>query len=566
MDLYVNARFLPMTGEHDTFEAMLVGDDGTIAFTGSLEQARDRAAQLRRTASGSPVRQIDCEGHCVMPGLIDPHSHFSGATQYFTAADLSGARDFDDVTRLLADFARRRGWLKTADTAAPVHPDDGVILIGVGLDDATLVEHRMPDRAVLDRVSATLPVVVNHVSGHNLACNTRMLQLAGIDADTPDPTGGRYLRDAGGRPDGRCVEPPAMSPVFTYIQSHQRLDMHALVGDMQDLYASHGITTVQDGATTAHDAAVFADIADHGGFRVDLVSYPMFGEDVDGVFREFARYDSAAYHGGFRFGGRKLFMDGSPQARTAWLTEPYTTGPEGAGYRGHATVDLEAAYRFALAAFDEGHQLLCHCNGDAASDAYMDLVERAMRESTNPHKQELKPVMIHCQFARRDQYERMHALGMIPSIFVAHTWYWGDAHIANMGMGRASEISRVHDALELGLPFTFHTDSPVIEPNLFESVWCAATRITRAGVQLDPAQRVGIYDGLQAVTVNAAAQYGEQHRKGTLEVGKLADLAIVERNPLDCDISPDSADSPAALRNLQVLATIKAGHPIWQHS
>ena len=414
MDLYVNARFLPMTGEHDTFEAMLVGDDGTIAFTGSLEQARDRAAQLRRTASGSPVRQIDCEGHCVMPGLIDPHSHFSGATQYFTAADLSDARSFDDVTRLLTDFARRRGWLTATDEAAPAHADDGVILIGVGLDDTHLDEHRMPDRVVLDRVSATLPVVVNHVSGHNLACNTRMLQLAGIDADTPDPTGGRYLRDADGRPDGRCVEPPAMSPVFTYIQSHQRLDMHA--------------------------------------FRVDLVSYPMFGEDVDGVFREFARYDSATYHGGFRFGGRKLFMDGSPQARTAWLTEPYTPGAEGAGYRGHATVDLDAAYRFALAAFDEGHQLLCHCNGDAASDAYLDLVERAMHESTNPRKRELKPVMVHCQFARRDQYERMRTLGVIPSIFVAHTWYWGDTHIANMGMGRASEISRVHDALELGLP------------------------------------------------------------------------------------------------------------------
>ena len=97
MDLYVNAKFLPMTGEHDTFEAMLVGDDGTITFTGSLEQARDRAAQLRRTTSGSLAREIDCEGHCVMPGLIDPHSHFSGATQYFTAADLSGARDFDDA-------------------------------------------------------------------------------------------------------------------------------------------------------------------------------------------------------------------------------------------------------------------------------------------------------------------------------------------------------------------------------------------------------------------------------------------------------------------------------------
>ena len=564
MDLYTNARFLPMTGVHDTFEAMLVDNDGTIAFIGSLKDARDHAIQLQRSVTGSAtntdLREIDCEGCCVMPGLIDPHSHFSGATQYFTAADLSSARSFDDVVRLLVDFGRRRGWLgSSADDAA--HTDDGVMLIGVGLDDTTLVEHRMPDRTVLDHVSATLPVIINHVSGHNLACKTRMLQLAGITADTPDPTGGRYLRDADGTPDGRCVEPPAMSPIFTYIQSHQQLDMRALVDDMQDLYASHGITTVQDGATTAHDAAVFADIADHGGFRVDLVSYPMFGEDVDGVFQKFARFDSTDYHGGFRFGGRKLFMDGSPQARTAWLTEPYTLGPEGAGYRGHATVDLDAAYRFALAAFNEGHQLLCHCNGDAASDAYLDLVERAMRESTNPRSHELRPVMIHCQFARRDQYERMRALGMIPSIFVSHTWYWGDVHIANMGMARAAEISRVHDALELGLPFTFHTDSPVIEPNLFESVWCAATRVTKAGVQLDPAQRVGIYEGLQAITVNAARQYGEDARKGTLEVGKLADLAIVERNPLDCSLSPDSPDS---LRSLSTLATIKAGKLIWQ--
>ena len=217
-----------------------------------------------------------------------------------------------------------------------------------------------------------------------------------------------------------------------------------------------------------------------------------------------------------------------------------------------------------------GNQRVTSDNPEATYDTLnkygQDLVERAMHESTNPRKRELKPVMVHCQFARRDQYERMRTLGVIPSIFVAHTWYWGDTHIANMGMGRASEISRVHDALELGLPFTFHTDSPVIEPNLFESVWCAATRVTKAGVQLDPAQRVGIYDGLQAVTVNAAAQYGELNRKGTLEVGKLADLAIVARNPLDCDVSPDSADSPTALRNLQVLATIKAGRLIWQHS
>ena len=211
-------------------------------------------------------------------------------------------------------------------------------------------------------------------------------------------------------------------------------------------------------------SAAFAGIADHDGFRVDLVSYPMFGEDVDGVFREFARYDTATYHGGFRFGGRKLFMDGSP-AGTHRMAGPNRIRPARKARATAATLPwismppTGSRWRRSTRAIS----CLCHCNGDAASDAYLDLVERAMHESTNPRKRELKPVMVHCQFARRDQYERMRTLGVIPSIFVAHTWYWGDTHIANMGMGRASEISRVHDALELGLPFTFHTDSPVIE-------------------------------------------------------------------------------------------------------
>lgn len=112
MELYANARFLPMTGEHDTFEAMLVDGTGTIAFTGSLEDARAYANHLRDTTPDTALREIDCGGYTVMPGLIDPHSHFSGATQYFTAADLSGARDFDDVIRLLGEFAQRHHWME----------------------------------------------------------------------------------------------------------------------------------------------------------------------------------------------------------------------------------------------------------------------------------------------------------------------------------------------------------------------------------------------------------------------------------------------------------------------
>lgn len=164
--------------------------------------------------------------------------------------------------------------------------------------------------------------------------------------------------------------------------------------------------------------------------------------------------------------------------------------------------------------------------------------------------------MVHCQTTRRDQYEQMPEIHMIPTIFTNHIWYWADVHLKNFGPERGSRVSAVRDALDFGLRPTFHTDCPVLRPNLFESVWCAVKRVTKNGVQLDESQKISVYEGLECITKNGAFQYGEEDRKGTLEVGKLADFCVVEHNPLKVDIDD--------LRDLKVLKTIKEGEIVWE--
>lgn len=535
--VYHNGVFLPMTREGDTFEA-LVERDGTIVFTGTLEDAQ---------AYDPSAEKVDLRGACLMPGLIDPHSHIAGSNQYVVAAQLDACKSFDDIVASMRLFAEK-------NHLGPQH-----VIMGVGYDQNALKEGRHPNRSVLDRVSEEIPCLAIHASSHMLVANTRLLELAGITAATLDPEGARYGREDDGRtPDGFCEEPGAMWPIFAVVQPRQHFDMDTLIGQMQDVYLEHGITTCQEGATTADNAELFANMAKRGLLKLDVVSYPMQGEDVEKILADHAEFDGKDYVGHFRFGGLKMFFDGSPQGRTAWMTEPYAPGDEGPGYRGYGTISDEDAYAFMRKAIDEGRQLLGHTNGDAAADQFLRVYERALADSPNPQKCCLRPVMVHCQTVRRDQYERMRAIDMTPTIFTNHIWYWGDVHLRNFGKARGGRISAVRDALECGLCPTFHTDCPVLRPNLFESVWCAVKRMTKGGAHLDDSQRIGVYEGLECITKNGARQYGEESRKGTLEVGKLADFCIVERSPLDVEVD--------VLRDLRVLATIKEGDCVWSRS
>ena len=245
----------------------------------------------------------------------------------------------------------------------------------------------------------------------------------------------------------------------------------------------------------------------------------------------------------------KIFLDGSPQGRTAWMRKPY----EGTDFCGYPTMTDEAVLDAFLQAAEEKTQLLAHVNGDAAAAQYLRCLSQAEKKA--PVLAELRPVIIHGQLMGKDQLIQAARLHTVISFFVAHVYHWGDTHIRNFGMERASRISPAASALQLGIPVTFHQDSPVIPPDMLETIWCAAVRRTRAGITLGKDEAISPEEALKSVTIRVAFQYGEEREKGSITPGKYADLIILDQNPLTV--------SPQDIPSIQVLETYKEGLCIW---
>ena len=261
-----------------------------------------------------------------------------------------------------------------------------------------------------------------------------------------------------------------------------------------------------------------------------------------------------AYRGRYRIGGAKLSLDGSPQAKTAWLSAPYHVPPHGQGadYRGYPAMPDAKVGELVGQASKNGWQLACHANGDAAIDQFLDAMEAA------PPTQgwdRLRPVLIHGQTLRRDQVSRMAQLRVAASLFPAHTFYWGDHHRQSvLGPQRADRISPCREVLNAGINLTSHHDAPVVRPDAMRILDATVNRTTRTGVVLGADQRLTPYEGLRALTAWAAVQIHEEATKGTLTRGKLADLVILSANPLKV--------AAAEIHRIQVINLFKEGRPL----
>ena len=164
--------------------------------------------------------------------------------------------------------------------------------------------------------------------------------------------------------------------------------------------------------------------------------------------------------------------------------------------------------------------------------------------------------MIHCQTVRTDQIERMKEIGILASVFCDHIWYWGDWHYESvLGPERANRISPLREIANAGINYTLHQDPPICKPNMLFSVHNAINRTTKGGRVLGKEQKLTVWEALKGITVNGAYQCFEENSKGTLEVGKLADLVILDKNPLEID--------PSAIKNIKILKTIKRGKTIY---
>jgi predicted amidohydrolase YtcJ len=505
-----------------------------------------RLADLQTLADGH-TELVDLDGATLLPGFIDGHSHFCSALDYLTQAICWSPPAGD--CRSVADVIAKLRALEEKRQLGP-----GKFVIGFGCDPDLLAEKRMPTRQELEAAFPDNPVILVHVSGHLAMLDGKALAHFGITRDTPQPAGGLLPKDPGtGEPTGLLAE-TAFLPVFAGMPSPPADELLALIPEAQQLYAAAGITTAQEGATTAAQVALLRQAAERGLLAIDVVALPLITE-IDKVFGGKPPHTVRDYVHHLRLGGVKIVSDGSPQGKTAFFTTPYLTGsPTGAaGWRGEPSVPQATLTDMVRKVYAGGAQLFVHCNGDAAIDM---LLEAHRAAAADDPGRDRRTVAVHAQFVRPDQLERFKAYRFIPSFYTEHCFYFGDTHVANRGAEQAAFISPLKAARALGLRCTNHTDFNVAPIDQVFTVWTAVNRVSRSGAVIGPDQRVAPLEALEALTIDAARQYGEDDRKGSLEPGKLADLVILSADPC--------AVEPMAIRDIKVVETIKEGKTVWR--
>ena len=496
---------------------------------------------------GEATEVTDLAGRTLVPGFIDGHSHFFSLvdvqSQAVCASPPAGpCKSVADVIAQLEKLKERR----------KVSP--GKFVIGFGYDPELLAEKRAPTKQELDAAFPDNPVILKHVSGHGAMLNSKALAIYGVTAATPTPAGGVIGREPGSNePNGLLFE-TAFLPIFSNVPGPDGDEAIELLKTGQDLYLREGITTAQEGATMKHQLDLLRALADRGALKLDVIALPFIAE-VDKVFGGKPPKNEPEYKNRLRIGGVKALMDGSPQGRTAAFTTPYLTdGPAGQkNWRGELSFSQPVLNEMVKKVYDGGATLFVHCNGDAAIDA---LLEAHRFASGGDPAKPRGTVGVHSQFIRRDQLEKYKAWGITPSFFTIHCFYFGDTHVANRGRAQADFISPLKSARAIGLRPANHTDFNVAPLSQIFTIHTAVNRISRSGQTIGADERVTPLEALEAITIDGARLYGEEAKKGSVELGKLADFAILSSNPL--------AVPPATIETIRVEETIKEGKTVWK--
>ena len=516
--------------------------DGRIVAVGS------QAEVMRLRGDGTEL--IDLNGRALLPGFVDAHGHMVMGGLQALSANLLAPPDGDVV-----DIASLQRTLRDWVAANQEVVSKVKLIVGFGYDNAQLKELRHPTRDDLDAVSSEYPIFIIHQSGHLAVLNSKALEVAGISAASKNPEGGVIRRrDDSQEPNGVLEELAMFSALLKILPAIGPEGFKAFARAGSELWARFGYTTAQEGRSSPDVVRVMQSVAAEGGFAIDVVTYPDVLIDRDMIKAGV----SADYDKRLRIGGAKLTIDGSPQGFTAWRDQPYykPVGNYPTGYSGYAAATAEQVFDAALWAAANKIQLLTHANGERA----MDLLVAAHRAAQvqYPEAQALRPVLIHGQFVRADQLDDFKALGVIPSLFPMHTFYWGDWHLQHtVGPDKGQNISPTGWVLERGMIFTSHHDAPVAFPDSMRVLDATVTRRARgSGVVVGPEQRVDVITALKAMTIWPAYQHFEESRKGSLEVGKLADFVILSADPTAVD--------PETLDGLKVTETVKEGRTVFR--
>jgi predicted amidohydrolase YtcJ len=545
---------------------------GTII---TMDEARQQVEAVavsggRIVAAGSEVEVmafrlastevVDLGGKTLMPSFIDAHGHFMNAPQIVKWANVSGPpvgpiTKIGDFVPVLQAHAKKHGVRK------------GEWIIGYGYDRSNLAEGRELLASELDPAFPDNPVMLIHSSNHGAVLNSAAFKAVGYDEKTKTPPGGIINRVPGtNKPAGFLME-TAFLPIFGSMPQPSERELLDTLHEAQQIYAGVGVTTCQEGATHAKDLAFLRKGAAEGLLYLDVVSLPLILE-VPALLREYApgfqggpmelpREAAQAfgtYKNRLKLQGLKFVVDGSPQGKTAFWSKPLlTAGPGGEkNWRGQPLFPPEVVNKAMKEVYNKGIQIFSHCNGDAAIDMMID----GARAAGVTAGQERRTVIIHSQCMRPDQLDAYVELGFTPSFFTVHTFFWGEEHLANLGEERASFISPMKSAIAKGIRCSNHSDFSVTPMDPMRMMWSAVARRSRGGRIIGPNERIDRWESLKALTINAAWQLREEDQKGTIRAGKLADLVILEGNPLTVETDKILA--------IKVVETFKEGKSVYQ--
>lgn len=535
--VYFNGDILTMQGDQPEYVEALVVQNDKILFAGKKGQAL--------TQAGTNPALHDLKGTTLMPGFIDSWGHFTLVAQNTLGVNLGyfaknpPNTKAQALNKLLTEGKPFNGWVLSSGYSAAMLSDGGLSL------------------ADLDKAFPDQPLLLQNISTLTGQVNTAGLKKLGITKDTKVAGGFISVDTKTGQLTGELIGAPYMDAVARAVGQLSQEVTFDIFRKAEQIYLSNGFTTAQSYEATVDEINKMRAASAQKAVSIDLIALPTF-DVVDELLKTNPNFKFGAYDSndrGFKVAGMMVPTDGAPQLRLAYFTKPYAdTGSFGKEWRGFAAISQNSLDHYVKLAYQKNIQYFGYSNGDAGIDMTLSAITKAIKETGITENR--RTVISHSFFAREDQLKQYRAQNIMAITLTNHIWMYGDVYLQILGEERANNISPLKTADQLGVRIGIHNDTPSSGPNPMFTIWSAVNRKTLSGKTLGKEQQIGVYKALQGFTTSAAYQYKEESTKGALAKGMLADLVILDRNPLK--VLPDD------VKNIEVLQTIKHGKPLYR--
>jgi predicted amidohydrolase YtcJ len=523
-----NGYTLNARGDIVQFASMAFDDSGKIIAVGTAKDVAGRAPN---------ARHVDLQGRTVLPGLIDAHGHVFGLGAMLTQLDLSGSTSLDGALKAIGDYARanpQQAWVR-----------------GRGWNQEIWKLGRFPTAKELDGAVSDRPVWLERVDGHAGWANSRVLALAGITNSTPDPVGGKIVRDENGVATGVLVD-AAQALVAKVLPQQTEQEGRVMLDRALQNMASVGLTSVHDAGITVGEDKLYRDYADHGKLSARI--YAMIG-GTGPDFDQLAKNGPLPSYGKDMYALRavKLYADGALGSRGAALLAPYSDDPHSHGLLFHTNKEIDAMITKAI---KKGYQVNVHAIGDAGNKQILDTFAKeipANRAGDKRHRIE------HAQVVTLADIPRFKSIGIIPSMQPTHATSDKNMAETRIGADRMKGAYAWRTFLQQGSRIACGSDFPVEAPNPFFGIHAAVTRQDKDGQPIAgwyPEQEMTLKEAFRCFTLDAAYAGHQEKTLGSLEAGKYADFIVIDRDMFKI--------SPYDIYKIGVLETWVAGRPVYQ--